>query len=398
MKKKIVAFLVIFIVGIGIVNSRTDFFLNIERYIPQLGKYTLITQMSSDFSVKLSEITSIIPTPSEIIAYIKNEELPIDPEDIAKNAYIADSPMLSFYPDENISVQVFEDGSKINIFGITNSPQKKHLVINFDDKNETIEQATIAVSSDGIFNKSIKIPQTDDDKLKVTIYNGHKPYGEFKSWVLNVVSLNKDETGRWHIATSPVYEKNRELYEADKSISDALKTTPSIQSDRESIRSIATQVSAGAQTEYDKAVALHDWVCSYMYYDIDNLDSPTTPPFYADEIIRTQRAVCLGFATLYASLCRSIDIPCNVVSGYALGVGADTEWTDETAATEYQNHAWNEVYVDGRWVIVDTTWDTANKIQNGEKIKGEEVSHLYFDSNLQFFSQNHKIIEYQKRS
>ncbi len=398
MKKKIVAFLVIFIVGIGIVNSKTDFFLNIERYIPQLEKYTLITQMSSDFSVKLSEITSIIPTPSEIIAYIKNEELPIDPEDVAKNAYIADSPMLSFYPDENISVQVFEDGSKLNVFGITRSPQKNYLVINFDDKNETIEQATIAVSSDGIFNKSIKIPQTDEDRLKVTIYNGHKPYGEFKSWVLNVVSLNKDETGRWSISTSPVYEKNRQLYEADKSISDALKTTPSIQSDRESIRSIATQVSAGAETEYDKAVALHDWVCSYMYYDIDNLDSPTTPPFYADEIIRTQRAVCLGFATLYASLCRSIDIPCNVVSGYALGVGADTEWTDETVDTEYQNHAWNEVYVDGRWVVVDTTWDTANKIENGEKIKGEEVSHLYFDSNLQFFSQNHKIIEYQKRS
>ncbi len=398
MKKKFVTFVVIFVIAIGVVNSKTDFFLNIERYIPALEKYSLVTQMSSDFSVKLSEITSIIPTPSQIIAYIKNEELPIDPEDVAKNAYIANSPMLSFYPDENISVQVVEGGSKLNVFGITKSPQKNYLVVNFDTENDTVEQSTIAVSSDGIFNKNIKIPQTDEDTLKITIYNGHKEFGEFKSWVLNVISLNKDETGKWNIATSPVYEENRALYEADKSISDALRTTPSIQSDRESIKSIAAQVTQGKTTDYDKAVALHDWVCSYMYYDIDNLDSPTTPPFYADEIIRTQRAVCLGFATLYASLCRSIDIPCNVVSGYALGVGADTEWTDETIATSYQNHAWNEVYVDGRWVIVDTTWDTANKIENGEKIKGEEVSHLYFDSNLQFFSQNHKIIEYQKRS
>jgi transglutaminase/protease-like cytokinesis protein 3 len=86
-----------------------------------------------------------------------------------------------------------------------------------------------------------------------------------------------------------------------------------------------------------------------------------------------------------------------VVSGYALGVGEDTEWTEKSIITDYQNHAWNEVYVGGRWVIVDTTWDTANKIENGVMSKGEEVSHLYFDSNLQFFSQTHKILEYSRR-
>ena len=114
------------------------------------------------------------------------------------------------------------------------------------------------------------------------------------------------------------------------------------------------------------------------------------------DIVKSRKAVCLGFATLMASLCRSIDIPCNVVSGYALGVGNDTAWTDTSIATDEQNHAWNEVYVDGRWMIVDTTWDCANKIENGEMNKGE-VSHLYFDANLQFFSNNHKILEYSKR-
>ena len=107
--------------------------------------------------------------------------------------------------------------------------------------------------------------------------------------------------------------------------------------------------------------------------------------------------MCLGFATLMASLCRSIDIPCNVVSGYALGVGDDTAWTEETAVTDEQNHAWNEVYVDGRWIIVDTTWDCTNKVENGEMVRGSGVSHLYFDANLQSFSANHKIIEYSKR-
>ena len=97
-----------------------------------------------------------------------------------------------------------------------------------------------------------------------------------------------------------------------------------------------------------------------------------------------------------AALCRAEGIPCNVVTGYALGVSGDTKWTDENIATDEQNHAWNEVYVDGRWVIVDTTWDSGNKIENGMWIDGS-VSHLYFDANLQFFSSNHRIIEYYKR-
>ena len=187
------------------------------------------------------------------------------------------------------------------------------------------------------------------------------------------------------------------IYEfCSKSIKEALKYTASIQSNSDSIISIAEQLTADKTTDYEKVLALHDWICSYMYYDVDSLASDEAPPYYATDIVKSRKAVCLGFATLMASLCRSIDIPCNVVSGYALGVGNDTAWTDISIATDEQNHAWNEVYVDGRWMIVDTTWDCANKIENGEMNKGE-VSHLYFDANLQFFSNNHKILEYSKR-
>ena len=65
---------------------------------------------------------------------------------------------------------------------------------------------------------------------------------------------------------------------------------------------------------------------------------------------------------------RSIGIPCNIVSGYALGIDGVDTWAELTD-TKTQNHAWNEVYIDGRWVIVDTTWDCGNKIVNGEKTK-----------------------------
>ncbi len=395
--KKFIAITLAFIIGICIINAQTDLFLHFGDYVPQAEeKFPEAVETVSELSMKLSDLTDLIPSPAELVAMIKHEELPIDPSDIAVNAYISGSPMLSFYPDENIGMLI-TDGTVLNVFGITSSLNKKNLIVQITDPSgEVIDQTAISVDGINRFNKAIDIPETDSTELDVTVYTGSKPYGEFESWVFNYVKIESDDTG-WKIKQSPVYEHNKAMYEKDKSTSEALKRTPSIQSESSAVLSIAEQVTANCATDYQRILALHDWVCEYLSYDMDSLHSDEIPPYYAEEVIENKNAVCLGFATLYAALCRSIGIPCNVVSGYALGIGADTAWTNATTATEEQNHAWNEVYVDNRWVIVDTTWDCVNKIENGVLTQGSEVSHLYFDANIDFFSANHKIIEYAKR-
>lgn len=395
--KKFIAILLVLAIAICVINTETDLFLNIGGYLPAIEEnYPQITQKISSLSEQLSDITDRVPSPAEIIAYIRNEELPIDPSDVATNAYIGDSPLLSFYPRENIGIIV--DYDKVNIFGITESKSKSNLIVDFEDESgESVEQVSLSTDSNNEFNKTVKIPKTDSGSLKLAVYTGSKPYGQFNSWVYNYIMLVKTPDGGWTMEKSPVFDNNKQLYEKDKSIKDSLKTTPSIQADNAGIISIATQLTEGIDNDYDKVLALHDWICSYMYYDTDSLEDEEAPPYHASDIVKSRRAVCLGFATLMASLCRSINIPCNVVSGYALGIGGDMAWTDESVVTDEQNHAWNEVYAGGRWIIVDTTWDCANKIENGEMIKGENVSHIYFDANLQFFSNNHKIIEYSKR-
>ena len=40
------------------------------------------------YTSRLSRVTDYIPTPSELMAMIKQEDLPIDPSDVAVNAYI----------------------------------------------------------------------------------------------------------------------------------------------------------------------------------------------------------------------------------------------------------------------------------------------------------------------
>ena len=395
--KRFIAFLLILAIAVCFINAKTDFFLNFNTYVPAAENYFPgISETVAYYSERLAMLTGYIPTPSELKAMIKNEEPPIDPADVATNAYIADSPMLSFYPKENIGIVV--DYNTVQVFGIVGSRNKAHLIADFtDDNGESLSQVAISADSQSKFNKVIDIPEAQGYTQKLSIYTGGKEYGQFESWVYNYVTLERTPDGGWQLMESPVYENNKEMYEKDKSISDALKYTASIQSNSRGIIQIAAQLTEGCETDYDKIRALHDWVCSYMYYDVDSLEAEETPPYYATEIVKSGKAVCLGFATLFAALCRAQNIPCNVVSGYALGVGEDTEWTDETVITDRQNHAWNEAYVDGRWVIVDTTWDCTNKVKDGEATKGSGVSHLYFDANLQYFSANHKIIEYSKK-
>lgn len=56
--------------------------------------------------------------------------------------------------------------------------------------------------------------------------------------------------------------------------------------------------------------------------------------------------ICYDYASLYAAMLRSIGIPAKLVKGYTL-----------------QNpdvyHAWNEVYIGGEWVVIDTTLDAS---------------------------------------
>ena len=115
--KKFFAILLILAIGIAVINSQTDFFLNFGSYVPYLKENCPeVTESVSALSERLSRVTDYIPTPSELMAMIKQEDLPIDPSDVAVNAYIQNSPMLSFYPNENISM--IADYDRIQIFGI----------------------------------------------------------------------------------------------------------------------------------------------------------------------------------------------------------------------------------------------------------------------------------------
>ena len=157
---------------------------------------------------------------------------------------------------------------------------------------------------------------------------------------------------------------------------------------------LSDEICRMADDDYERVLLIHDWVAENIYYDYDYYyDKSSDINYSALGVYKSGRSVCEGYANLTQALIHAQGIPCKKVSGYALGLSADKDyWTDESASTERTNHAWNRAYVDNRWINLDTTWDSANKYENGEYIYGGCDSHLYFDITDIFFSYDHKYM------
>gem|GEM_PF-2844650 len=124
--------------------------------------------------------------------------------------------------------------------------------------------------------------------------------------------------------------------------SDYTKSAPDIESTDSRIQAITRQNTKGPAAA--DALGLYNWVRKNIRYDYSLSQSEGAIP-----TLGNGTGVCFGYATLYAALARASNIPTKYVSGWAL-------WQDNESTED--GHAWNKVYLDGRWLPVDATWAT----------------------------------------
>lgn len=87
-----------------------------------------------------------------------------------------------------------------------------------------------------------------------------------------------------------------------------------------------------------------------MNYQYDDELSERAGDWYlpqASRLTQGNQGICYDFASLTASLLREMGVPTRLVMGYTKNV--------ETY------HAWNEVYIDKTWKVIDTTFDVGVK-------------------------------------
>ncbi|MDT3429046.1 transglutaminase-like putative cysteine protease [Paenibacillus forsythiae] len=106
----------------------------------------------------------------------------------------------------------------------------------------------------------------------------------------------------------------------------------------------AKQLTRNADTDKEKVTAIYNYIVSNVKYDYAL--AATVPSDYVPDIDRTlasKKGICYDYASLFAAMLRSVNVPAKLVMGESSYVS--------------QYHAWNEVLIDGQWATIDTTVD-----------------------------------------
>ena len=127
------------------------------------------------------------------------------------------------------------------------------------------------------------------------------------------------------------------------------------------IREVAVTVTDGEDTDYDKLSALQTWFRTNFQY---SLDAPVEDNFDGTGLdaiasfLEERKGYCVHFASAFAVMARTLDMPSRIVVGYLPGVGTGESQNDLPVYSVVSSslHAWPEVYFRGiGWIPFEPT-------------------------------------------
>ncbi|MCW3787415.1 transglutaminase domain-containing protein [Plebeiibacterium sediminum] len=156
------------------------------------------------------------------------------------------------------------------------------------------------------------------------------------------------------------------------------------------------------KTQEEKARAIYTWIALNISYDVKMYKTGTKPIRYsyrteeeriqkvqeieenlAKQTLKTRKAVCHGYSTLFKILCQQSGIECELISG-----ASKTKLRDIGIGPTNIDHSWNAVKISNEWKLIDATW-AAGFLDGNEFQFKKEFSDLYFFTDPDRFFFNH---------
>ena len=157
----------------------------------------------------------------------------------------------------------------------------------------------------------------DDEEMLTIINNFVHPYNSFKT-----ISFTYSNKGDFSLSIEHVYTKEEitEInYIVENKIKDMIKDNMNIR---------------------EKIKIIHDYIIDNTKYDTlktENINDPTYKSNTAYGVLIQGYGICSGYSDTMAIFLNALDIQNYKISN--------------------NNHIWNLIYVNGKWVHLDATWD-----------------------------------------
>ena len=141
---------------------------------------------------------------------------------------------------------------------------------------------------------------------------------------------------------------------------------------------LAEQINTDFSSDTEKVRAVYTWLATNISYDLERFyNGDTQINFsYVDqedyqrklaavnmhsvkETLRTNKAVCEGYARTFKAVSELLGVPCLFIGGYSKAGIADIGKNPSQ-----EDHAWNAVRINNKWHLIDATWSAGNTYNN----------------------------------
>ncbi|XP_053314921.1 kyphoscoliosis peptidase-like [Spea bombifrons] len=153
---------------------------------------------------------------------------------------------------------------------------------------------------------------------------------------------------------------------------------------RGSVETLVKELLRDSSTDLEKTRAIWIWTCTHIEYDVAGYSNTALRSSDPDDIFRTRKGVCAGYASIFQKMCTIAGVQCITVSGYAKGIS----YTIGQTIPGKSNHAWNMVYLQGGWHLLDSTWGAGHADSKVSKFTFE-YTEFYFLTHPALFIEDH---------
>ena len=130
----------------------------------------------------------------------------------------------------------------------------------------------------------------------------------------------------------------------------------------EKAKAVIAEAITDDMSDYDKELAIHDWLVRNVTYDEENLNAISAPSEHNRDpygALFEGRCICAGYATTFQMFMDMLGISCQTI---------------HSTAHDGEEHAWNMVCLDDKWYHVDVTWDDPVPDKTNRPVR-----HTYFN-------------------
>lgn len=150
----------------------------------------------------------------------------------------------------------------------------------------------------------------------------------------------------------------------------------------QSVEDFAKRIQKDFTKDADQVRAAYYWMANNITYDYRGARTGRKPyprikikyptsqedfeyrynKVYASHVLNYKTAVCEGYAQLLFFVCEHLNIKAKVISGFAITLVEEIGTMPNNT-----NHAWNAVFFNDTWNLIDATWSTGNEARTPTK-------------------------------